>query len=386
MSVPTPPVIPRPFAEAGLRDTIPDTTAASGRASYTEGFPPETMQPIVAGGKPPNGLDMNGILYALSAHAAYVQAGQPYMYDSAVVTAIGGYAVGTLLGSVDGSTVWMSTVSNNTTDPDASGAGWVPVSAYGFSSITGLIGGVRTLTRVEAKYGTIVLSGVLVANLTVVLPTDLRSWRIVNSTTGSFTTTVKTAAGSGVTVPQGGYSASVGVFGDGTNIYLQVPPVALPIDANPTPSTIVERTNTGDVFARYFNSNAIVESGLTLSAFLIQNNADTYLRKVSVTDAAKALGVLGVGQTWQYMNASRSPSFDYVNTTGRPIFVSIWFNVGSSNPGGTGALLVDGVTVSVGSTSNTQAQFSISAIVPAGSTYRMDIANIFNSYYWAELR
>lgn len=280
MPVTTPPLIPQPFAESGDRVAIPDTTVSAGRASYDLGFPPITMQPKIAGGIPPDGRDMNGILYALSAHALFLQGGQVFKYDASVSTAIGGYGVGALLESTDGQTLWLNVTSGNTTDPDASGAGWIPITSYGYSYINGLIGGTRTLTRVEARNGTLVLSGALVANQTIILPVDLRSWRIVNLTTGSFTTTINVSGGTGVTAPQGGYSASIGVFGNGTDIFLEVPPVALPIAVTPTADTLAKRDNVGDLFARYFNSSASAEA-LTVGTVLTTNGVDGYLRKIT---------------------------------------------------------------------------------------------------------
>lgn len=364
MPVATPPLIPQPFAESGDRTAIPNTTAAVGRASFAEGFPAETMQPKIAGGVPPDGRDMNGILYALSAHASYVQAGQPYKFDAAVVAAIAGYAVGTLLGSSDGSTVWLNLTNGNTTDPDASGAGWVPFGSYGSSAITGLVGGSYTLTNVEARHGTIVLSGALVANQIIILPADLRSWRIVNSTTGSFTVTVKTASGTGVTVPQGGYPSSVGVFGDGTNVYLEVPPVSLPIDVNPTADTLLMRNNVGDGFVRYIVGSSAAES-FTAANVIATNASDGYFRKISLTDLFGQMA-LGVNQTWQNVTSSRAVDTVYTNSTGRPIQVAVCVSLPNFV---SASLVIGGVTVGSNSAGASAEVFQISAVVPPGSTY-----------------
>lgn len=422
MPVATPPVIPQPFAESGDRAVIPDTTVATGRASYEEGFPAETMQPKVSGGVPPDGRDMNGILYALSAHALYTQAGQQFKYDSAVSTAIGGYGVGTILESADGTTQWLNLVAANTSDPDASGAGWVPITSYGISPITGLAGGTRTLTNVEAQRDVITLSGTLVANQSIVLPTDLRSWRIVNLTTGSFTTTVRTSGGVGVEVPQGGYSASVGVYGNGTDIFLEVPPVALPIDVNPTADTIAKRNNAADLFARYFNSSAPTET-FTASAFIGQAGTDGYLRKMAVADVAAQLkatvlasaaltgtpttptaavgtnttqvastsfatnaGVGSPAQAWQ--GVSRALNTAYTNSTGRPIQVMAVISCPAS-PLSRFQVFINGnaLTFGVGNGGSGSIDLPVSFIVPSGNTYSINTSSGSPSLQsWVELR
>lgn len=95
-------------------------------ASLTDGFPPLTFTPSSAGGCPPFGQDFNGILKQVTQWSRWVQAGGPVFYDSSFATSIGGYPKGTILSStiVPGYR-WLSTAENNTTDPDAGGAGWV---------------------------------------------------------------------------------------------------------------------------------------------------------------------------------------------------------------------------------------------------------------------
>lgn len=78
-------------------------------------------------------------------------------------------------------------------------------------------GGTYTLTDVEASNPVLAFTGTLTANQIVVLPTTVkRLWAVSNNTTGAFTLTVKTAAGTGVTVAQGKRNL---VYTDGTNVY-----------------------------------------------------------------------------------------------------------------------------------------------------------------------
>lgn len=290
MGAPYPATLPEAFAlnaDPSRRNTIPATTANPQRASYNLGFPPQVMTPIIAGGKPMLGPDMNGILYAMSSHTFYAQTGQPYRWNADVLVALGsGYAAGTLLGSTDGLTLWLNIVDGNVNDPDTAGTnnGWVPMISYGITNLPPTSGGVVTLTQAQAKRSVIVISGVLLANLQLVLPNDVRRWLIVNTTSGSFSTTVKTAAGSGVNIPQGGFGAPVEVWGDGTNTYPVVAPINLPVDVAATPNTIVQRSNVGYIFAVYLNQSSALENFGINEVYA--GTGDGYLRKINRTNFA----------------------------------------------------------------------------------------------------
>lgn len=73
-----------------------------------------------------------------------------------------------------------------------------------------------TLTAAEAASAVINLTGTLLANVNVIVPaTPVRVYLVRNQTSGAFTVTVKTAAGTGTAVQQGTSSL---VYSDGTNI------------------------------------------------------------------------------------------------------------------------------------------------------------------------
>lgn len=105
-----------------------------GAASFTDAFPPLTFVNPTTGGTPPRGVDFNGITYMLSQYAVGLQQGLLCGYNAAVSTEIGGYPLGALLASADGTTFWFNTTAGNTSDPDTGGAGWLsfqpPSSAY----------------------------------------------------------------------------------------------------------------------------------------------------------------------------------------------------------------------------------------------------------------
>lgn len=104
---------------------VPATSVDPNAASMALGFPPNTFVDIGAGGAPPDGRDVNGILNFLSAWAQWQGLGGPTPYDPAV-SAAGGYPRGAVVmsASVNGR-FFESTTNNNTTNPDTGGAGWV---------------------------------------------------------------------------------------------------------------------------------------------------------------------------------------------------------------------------------------------------------------------
>lgn len=294
MPAPAPVFISEAFAinaDPSDRNSIPTAPVGTQRASLQLGFPPLTMLPVVAGGRPMLGPDMNGILYMLSSHTVYQQSGEPYHWSAAVAAAIGGYKIGTLLGSVDGSTLWYNVAADNSTNPDdnATAAGWVAMYSYGMTPIGGLIGGIRTLTPSEASKNVIVLTGALAANQQVVLPAQQRRWLIANATTGPFSVQVRTPGGTGVLIPQGGLAAPVEVYGDGTNIYNVVAPVNLPIDQAATPLTIAQRTNAGYLFATYFNQSSPQENLAAASIYF--DIGDGFHRKISPANLAAQMPI-----------------------------------------------------------------------------------------------
>ena len=74
----------KPFANSGNKAAIPQTGTDPARASYETGFTPLNMTPIAAGGVPPSGRDMNGILYDLSNAMMWQQAMGILPYDATV--------------------------------------------------------------------------------------------------------------------------------------------------------------------------------------------------------------------------------------------------------------------------------------------------------------
>lgn len=120
-------------AGASYRNVVPvSPPATSGLASWSEGFPPVTFLSRFAGGIPPKGADANGGLNQISSGLQWLQAGGPMPWDSAFATAIGGYPLGAIIASsVTSGLLWVNISANNTTNPDAGGAGWVAAAIAG---------------------------------------------------------------------------------------------------------------------------------------------------------------------------------------------------------------------------------------------------------------
>ncbi|CAI1841393.1 Uncharacterised protein [Serratia grimesii] len=211
------------FSVNGSKNTIPvdstGATLADGDATFDSGFPPLTMTPISAGGKPPKGKDMNGILYAITQKQQWQDAGMSYPYNSAFSTSITGYPKGAIIPNSTYSGVWINLTEANVNNPEVSTAtatGWVPLAGYGDTSIT-MNSANTTLTTLQASKDRIVISGTLTSNLYLYFPPWLKDWIIDNKTAGAFSVVCTTTAVGAVGVPS--YPKSViQIHCDGTNM------------------------------------------------------------------------------------------------------------------------------------------------------------------------
>jgi hypothetical protein len=104
----------------------------------------------------------------------------------------------------------------------SNGTGWSTFgygrsNTFAYTALSlSVTGGTVTLTSTQAANTIQVYGGTLTSNVTIIVPPTVQLYAITNSTSGSFTFTVKTAAGTGVTIPQG---TSLTVTCDGTNVY-----------------------------------------------------------------------------------------------------------------------------------------------------------------------
>ena len=228
MPQPTPPLIVIGFGSGAGPDYIQNPIPVAsqiptnpGRASYTDGFPPQTMTPESLGGTAMLGPDLNGVLEAVSANIAALTGGQWYPFNATWASTNAGYAVGAIVSMANGTGVWINLTAGNTNNPDtfspASGSGWAPLSAFGSTSAV-TTGGASVLPAAVVASDFIVVGGTLTSNAQLVFPTWVKSWTIFNLTTGAFSLTCTTQSGTGIMIPQGGFTYPVVICGDSINI------------------------------------------------------------------------------------------------------------------------------------------------------------------------
>jgi len=145
MTVTRPTNLVKPFCDAGTKNAIPvddQTGTIPNGASYETGFPDITMLAKDAGGLPPFGQDMNGILAEITAHTHFQNSGGRYRFDAALVAVIGGYPAGFVLQSDDGTMEYRSAIDGNTgnfnTTPSLIGVTWIPYGLLLPKIITGV--------------------------------------------------------------------------------------------------------------------------------------------------------------------------------------------------------------------------------------------------------
>lgn len=118
-----------PFAvNSTLINEIPVSQTSDSQASYDIGFPVKNFQTIANGGVAVDGKDFNGLFFDITGNIVDLCKGLPQYFDSAYSTLIGGYPLGSRLCLNDNSGYVISTIDNNTNDPNSSMTGWVKQS------------------------------------------------------------------------------------------------------------------------------------------------------------------------------------------------------------------------------------------------------------------
>lgn len=166
MPISVPKFIKQAWAAVGTKADIPDSAdPTTGRAGFDQGFPPINMTPVAAGGIPPFGQDMNGVLYDLSSAIQYVQAGRSFPFNQEFATAIGGYGKGALVTSAsDQSILYRSKIDSNTIAPPS--ANWELASTIP-QATEAVIGG--------AKIASIATAAAFLNNTDIITPARLAS-------------------------------------------------------------------------------------------------------------------------------------------------------------------------------------------------------------------
>lgn len=209
----TPKFFTLPFAaNAGVGYIRPIPAASqigtqNGAASLADGFPPLTFLSVNAGGVPPFGQDMNGILQQITAGVQWEQVGGQPSYNATYANAIGGYPNGAVLQSADGTGFWRSAVDNNTTAPDA-----------GPASFTGSISG-TTLTVTAVASGTVQVGQVL-SGTGITAGTQILALGTGTGGNGTYTVSISETVSSTTITATGGANWLPGSFYGSTSVAL----------------------------------------------------------------------------------------------------------------------------------------------------------------------
>lgn len=134
------------------------------------------------------------------------------------------------------------TAASGTNTTQAASTAFVRTAVAGLLSKS-VAGGVTVnLTAAEAGNAVLSLSGALTANIAVTVPAISGWWIVENKTTGAYTLTVKTPAGTGVVVVQGKKKM---VWCDGVNVLTGVDDLdSIALTGTPTAPTAAPGTNT----------------------------------------------------------------------------------------------------------------------------------------------
>ena len=123
------------------------------------------------------------------------------------------------------------------------------------------------LTAAEANNGILVFTGIITANINVVIPNAARRFAVYNGTTGAFTLGVKTAGGAALAVPQ---ASSKALFCDGANTVREATSLSATTPAQFDDSTAIATT----AFVRRFGltgRNLLAVNAATNPALTVAN-------------------------------------------------------------------------------------------------------------------
>lgn len=183
---------------------------------------------------------------------------------------------------------------------------------FAFTQLVKDVGGSSDVTLTSAECGNKVMSfiGILTGNINVIVTNTVSVYYVYNNTTGSFTLTVKTAAGTGATVSQGARDILVC---DTTNVYRgitnQASTTAFDTGSEALPSiTFIGDTDTG-IYRPAANQVATTGGGGTV---IISSGVASAVNDLTVTNSATGNPVLvsatggdaAVGLTLRTQNAS----------------------------------------------------------------------------------
>jgi hypothetical protein len=133
------------------------------------------------------------------------------------------------------------------------------------------------LTTTQANAGTILLTGILTANITVTFPTKVKIWSVVNNTTGTYVVTLAMTGGTVTTTVGQGYSREI--YADGvTGIYVLGHDVSGGYATSFGMTGLLTLNTTGSSIVSPFSSTVLQIAGLGTTRVV----SDTYSNSNSV--------------------------------------------------------------------------------------------------------
>lgn len=331
-----PKLIITPFGENANPATIneipesPRPNDEPQQATWTTGFPLVTMTYPAAGGLPPFGQDMNGVLNAISSHIAFTGSGGQYKWSSDYVAAKGGYAQGSVVQSDDGLMAYVSTIDNNAinfnVDPSSIGNQWRIYSGPpSFASLTGKpttlagYGITNAYTKIEsdARYA-------FVQDVYSKVQSDSRFYTKIES--------------------DARYAFVQDVY-----------------NKNQTNALLAEK-----VTADWIQSAGFVSNDVNLPYF--RRSSDGQIYHLQRAD----------NRVWQNLTASRSSGVSYTNSTGRAIELFIRFDPLNNDS----VLVVGGISIQIYDSN----QEFINITIPNGTSYLLTTWGSATPMLWLELR
>ena len=250
-----------------------------------------------------------------------------------------------------------------------------------------------TGTTGSAQFSIINCTGSPASLLTVTVPASSRQYIVINGTSTSQSVKIVGAGPTtGVTLVSG---EKAHVAWNGSDFVK----VASTVITNLTGTLAIANGGTGQTTASAaFNAlspitstgDLILGNGVNSATRLaIGTNGYVLTSNGTTWQSTAPASPIGVGQTWQL--PSRSLSTTYTNSTGKPIQVHVVMQASGGGGGSTTTAVVDGVTISSGSTNNVSGGAGCvthSFIVPNGSTYSITAGGMSSLTVstWAELR
>ncbi|HEX7906751.1 MAG TPA: hypothetical protein VF534_01480 [Paraburkholderia sp.] len=210
---------------------------------------------------------------------------------------------------------------------------FVQGTVNGLASVNVAGGANVTLSAVQAGNGILVFTGALTANIAVIVPNSTKTMIVENLTSGAFTLTVKTAAGTGIAVTQG---KTQEVFCDGTNVLLSSSDfVNMALTGTPTTPTPAQF----DSSSKLANTQFVKQAGFQFSQ-TVQYSAGP------ITLTASQAGQL-IDLASAYSGQVTLPALSSLTTDGTTFY--IWNGASTSvtvKPSGTDLLFVNNLTAS----------------------------------------